>query len=59
MELFAVIRRDARVEDLSLRELAERHHVHRRTDRQALTSALPPPRKKPLRVSPKLETTTG
>ena len=55
VELFAVIRRDARVEDLSIRELAERHHVHRRTVRQALASALPPPRKTPVRVSRKLE----
>ena len=55
VELFAVIRRDARVEDLSIRELAERHHVHRRTVRQALASAFPPPRKTPVRVSRKLE----
>jgi len=41
VELFAAIRRDSRVEDLSIRELADRHHVHRRTVRQALTSALP------------------
>ena len=40
VELFAAIRRDARVEDLSIRELADRHHVHRRTVRQALASAL-------------------
>lgn len=55
VELFAVIRRDARVEDLSIRELSERHRVHRRTVRQALASALPPPRKTPVRVSRKLE----
>ena len=55
VELFAVIRRDARVEELSIRELAERHHVHRRTVRQALASALPPPRKTPVRVSRRLE----
>jgi hypothetical protein len=30
VELFAAIRRDARIEDPSIRELAERHHVHRR-----------------------------
>ena len=29
----------------SIRELAVRHHVHRRTVRQALASAVPPPRK--------------
>ena len=54
VELFAVIRRDARVEELSIRELADRHHVHRRTVRQALASALPPPRKTPVRVSRRL-----
>jgi len=45
VELFEQIRRDRRVEKLSIRELAERHGVHRRTVRQALASALPPPRK--------------
>jgi len=54
-ELFPVIRRDARVEGLSIRELADRHHVHRRTVRQALASALPPPRKTPVRASRRLE----
>jgi transposase len=34
-----------RVEALSIRELAERHRVHRRTVRQALAAAVPPPRK--------------
>jgi transposase len=33
------------VEKLSIRELAVRHGVHRRTVRQALASAVPPPRK--------------
>jgi transposase len=55
VELFAAIRRDARVEDCSIRELAGRHHVHRRTVRQALASAMPPPRKTPTRISPRLE----
>lgn len=45
VELFEQIRRDRRVEALSIRELAERHRVHRRTVRQALASAVPPPRK--------------
>jgi hypothetical protein len=52
VELFAAIRRDARVEELSIRELADKHHVHRRTVRQALGSALPPARKPPMRVAP-------
>ncbi len=43
VELFEQIRRDRRIEDLSIRELAERHNVHRRTVRQALDSPLPPP----------------
>src|SRR6266540_1443248 len=45
VELFEQIRRDRRVEELSIRELADRHRVHRRTVRQALASAAPPPRK--------------
>jgi len=45
VELFEQIRRDRRVEGRSIRELSEAHHVHRRTVRQALASALPPPRK--------------
>ncbi len=45
VELFEQIRRDRRVEELSIRELAEKHGVHRRTVRQALAAAVPPPRK--------------
>ena len=45
VELFEEIRRDSRVEGRSIRELSEDHHVHRRTVRQALASAVPPPRK--------------
>jgi hypothetical protein len=55
VELFATIRRDARVEECSIRELADRYHVHRRTVRQALASAIPSPRKTPTRTSPRLE----
>ena len=45
VELFEQIRKDRRVEDASIRALADRHHVHRRTVRQALGRAVPPPRK--------------
>jgi transposase len=45
VELFEQIRKDRRVEGASIRELAERHGVHRRTVRQALVSAVPPPRR--------------
>jgi transcriptional regulator with XRE-family HTH domain len=46
-ELFAAIRQDAREKGLSIRALADRHGVHRRTVREALTSPQPAPRKKP------------
>lgn len=42
-ELFEAIRRDWRREELSIRALAERHGVHRRTVRAALASAVPAP----------------
>jgi hypothetical protein len=49
--LFTAIRRDARDNGLSIRALADRHGVHRRTVRQALASPWPPPRKTPQRRS--------
>ena len=55
VELFARIRRDARVEGLSVRALAVRHRVHRRTVRQALESAAPPERKPRQGVAWRLE----
>jgi transposase len=46
VELFERVRRDRRVDPgVSVRELARRHGVHRRTVREALASAEPPPRK--------------
>jgi DNA-binding transcriptional regulator YhcF (GntR family) len=54
VEQFAAIRRDHRVEGLSIRALADKHRVHRRTVRQALESAVPP-RKTVQRVAPRLE----
>lgn len=53
--LFEAIRRDARLEDLSIRALAERHGVHRRTVRQALAAAAPPARKPRVFAAPKLD----
>jgi len=47
VEQFEEIRRDHDHEGLSIRALAERHGVHRRTVRQALDSALPPERRRP------------
>jgi lambda repressor-like predicted transcriptional regulator len=51
VEQFERIRRDYREEGLSIRALAQRHRVHRRTVRQALVDAVPPPRKTPVRVA--------
>ena len=54
MELYERIRRDHRDEGASIRALAERHGVHRRTVREAVASATPAPRKRPERESPAL-----
>jgi len=54
VELFEAIRRDHRREELSIRQLADRHRVHRRTVRQALASAVPPPRKPRVFAAPVL-----
>lgn len=54
MEQFERIRRDHRDEELSIRALADRHRVHRRTVRQALADAVPPARKPPERKAPVL-----
>lgn len=50
MELFERIRRDSRLEGLSVRGLARRHGVHRRMVREALASAVPAERKTPRRT---------
>jgi len=55
VELFEAIRRDHRLEDLSIRALAERHGVHRRTVRQAVAAAAPPVRKPRVLAAPKLD----
>ena len=54
MEQFERIRRDARDEGMSIRALADKHRVHRRTVRQALAEATPPTRKTPVREAPVL-----
>jgi transposase len=55
VELYERIRRDRRVDPrVGIRELSRRYRVHRRDVRQALASAVPPPRKAAVRVSPAL-----
>jgi len=54
VEQFERIRRDARDEGLSIRALADKHRVHRRTVRAALADAVPPARKPPVRTAPVL-----
>ena len=53
VELFEKIRNDHR-QGMSIRALADKHGVHRRTVRQAIGSSTPPPRKRPQRVAPAL-----
>ena len=56
VELFEKIRRDRRIDEPSIRELADRHGVHRRTVRQALADSVPPPRKVyPVRPRPAID----
>ena len=57
VELFETIRRDRRTDPtVSVRDLAVRHGVHRRTVRQALASAVPPRRKEyPPRARPAID----
>jgi transposase len=60
VELFEQIRKDRRVGGASIRELADRHRVHRRTVRQALESAVPPPRRPyPRRPRPAIDAYAG
>lgn len=54
VELFELIRREFFDQGLSKREIARRHHVHRRVVRQAIASAIPPERRRPVRVRPVL-----
>jgi len=52
VEQFERIRREHREEEVSIRELARRHGVHRRAVRQALAAAVPPPRQAYQRTKP-------
>jgi hypothetical protein len=55
VELYEQIRKVRDREQISLRELSRRFQVHRRDVRQALASAIPPPRKvSPPRPAPAL-----
>jgi transposase len=55
VEQFEQIRRDRDREGLSIRGLAARHGVHRRTVKQALASPVPPAKRSPVgRPAPKL-----
>lgn len=54
VEQFENIRRDHRDHEMSIRQLAQKYKVHRRTVRQALADAVPPRRKTPERVAPVL-----
>jgi transposase len=54
VELFEVIRRDHHLKGWGVRRLAREHQVGRRLVRQALSSAVPPPRRAPEREAPVL-----
>jgi transposase len=59
VELFAAIRFDWQRNQMSIRALARKYDVHRRTVRQAISSPLPPDRKVPERAAPVLEAVAG
>jgi transposase len=54
VELFELMRHDYFDLGLSIHAIARKHHVHHRAVRQAIASAVPPPRKPPARVCLKL-----
>ncbi|MFC4949235.1 IS21 family transposase [Pseudonocardia sp. GCM10023141] len=49
VELYAAIRFDRQRHQMSIRALAEKYSVHRRTVREAVESPIPPPRRVPVR----------
>jgi hypothetical protein len=59
VELFAAIRFDWQRNRMSVRSLARKYDVHRRTVRRAIASPLPPERKVPVRAGPVREAVTG
>jgi transposase len=59
VELFAAIRFDWQRNQMSVRSLAGKYDVHRRTVRQALASAVPPDRKTPVRQARVLDGVRG
>src|SRR5262249_12283277 len=59
VELFAAIRFDWQRNRMSIRSLARKYDVHRRTVRQASTPPLAPHPKTPVRAAPVRETVTG
>jgi transposase len=59
VELYAAIRFDWQRNRLSIRSLADKYGVHRRTVREAIESPIPPPRKSPPRRTLVLDTVRG
>jgi transposase len=54
-ELFDRIRRDSWQRQMSIRALSKKYGVHRRLVREALSSPVPTPRRRPVRTSPRME----
>jgi transposase len=59
VELFAAIRFDWQRNGMSIRALADKYEVHRRTVRQAIESVVPPERRSPARATPVLNQVRG
>jgi hypothetical protein len=59
VELFAAVRFDWQRHGSSIRALADKYGVHRRTVRQAIESVVPPERRSPQRATPVLNQVRG